>query len=52
VAIMRADLCLFWKLRSVIYRQKLFFEKILMIHRLFFKKTSVAIIWGADLYLF
>jgi len=31
-----------------------FFEKISMvaIHRLFFEKTSVAIIWGADLYLF
>jgi hypothetical protein len=28
VAIMRADLCLFWKVRSVIYRQELFFKEI------------------------
>jgi hypothetical protein len=41
VAISRADLCLFWKVESVIYRQ-----------RPFFKEISVVAISRADLCLF
>jgi hypothetical protein len=41
VAVVRVDLCLFWKVVSVIYHQ-----------RLFFKKNSVVAVAGVDPCLF
>jgi hypothetical protein len=41
VAVLRADLCLFWKVQNVIYRQGVFFEEI-----------SVVAVVRADLCLF